>query len=161
MLKEAIRQALCEQVNAEYASSYLYLTMSAEADNLGFKGFANWLEKQAKEELEHGDKIFHHILERGATLTFEEIKKPKLNFGSIKAIFEEVYAHEQRVTESINKIATLSVKEADHATYGFLMWFVEEQIEEEASVVDILQKVRAVGDNTALLYSIDAQLSTR
>ena len=161
MLKTSLSNVLSEQVNAEYYSAYLYLTMSAYADRTGFKGIANWFFVQAQEEMAHGTHIYQHLLERGATPLFSDIKVPETEFGSIEEVFTKTLAHEQHVTELINNIATIALRENDHATYNFILWYVNEQIEEEATADELLTKIRLIGDNTAMLYNLDAELSTR
>jgi len=161
MLSQKLTQALSDQVNAEYHSAYIYLSMSATADGMGLKGVANWLFVQAQEEMAHGTNIYEYVLERGAAPTFEAIEKPPTSFVSVNEIFEMVLAHEQKVTKSINNIATLAMQEHDHACYQFMMWYVNEQVEEEASATDILDKLRLIGDNKGLLLSLDKELSAR
>ncbi|MDR1616091.1 MAG: ferritin [Syntrophomonadaceae bacterium] len=161
MIKENIAKALSDQVNAEYYSAYLYLIMSSYADRAGFKGIANWLFIQAQEEMAHGTHIYQHILERGGVPVFADIKKPEIALDSIQDVFKKVVAHEEYVTSLINNIATMALKENDHASYNFIMWYVNEQIEEEASANEILNKISFIGDNLSLLYNLDLELSAR
>lgn len=161
MLKENLNQALSEQVNAEYYSAYLYLAMSAYCDRAGFKGFANWLFVQAQEETAHGTHLYQHILDRGAAPQFAEIQCPPAQFDGLADLFQKVLTHEQYVTERINKIASLAMAEADHATYIFMQWYVNEQVEEESSADEILQKLKFIGDNVSMLYTLDAELAAR
>ncbi|MDR2662950.1 MAG: ferritin, partial [Treponema sp.] len=148
-------------VNAEYYSAYLYLAMSAQADRAGFKGIANWLFIQAREEMAHGTHLYQHILERGAAPSFKEIKAPELSPGGIREIFEKVLAHERHVSSLIDSIATLAQKEEDHATYNFILWYVNEQIEEEATAEEILAKIKLTDSHPGLLFSLDAELGSR
>ena len=161
MLSEKLTNALSTQVNAEYYSAYMYLSMSSVADGLGLKGTAKWLFTQAQEEMAHGTNIYNYILERGATPTLEAIDKPPTNFANINEIFDGVFAHEQKVTENINDIATLAMKEHDHACYQFMMWYVNEQVEEEASVADILDKLKLIDGNKGLILGLDTDLGKR
>ncbi|MDR2071205.1 MAG: ferritin [Treponema sp.] len=161
MIKDSLIKALSDQINAEYYSAYLYLTMSACADRAGYRGIANWLFVQAKEEMAHGVHICQHLLERGAAPSFSEVKAPPASYKSIKEIFEKVLAHEQYVSEKINKIASLAMREDDHATYNFIMWYVNEQVEEESNADDLVAKLTNIGDNSGLLYNLDAQLAAR
>jgi len=161
MLSEKLTSALSEQVNAEYHSAYIYLSMSAAAGGMGLNGVANWLFSQAQEEMAHGTNIYEYILERGATPTFEAIEKPPTSFASVNEIFEMTLAHEKKVTKRINDIATLAMQEYDHACYQFMMWYVNEQVEEEASATAILDKLQLIGDNKGLLLSLDNELSNR
>ena len=161
MLSKNLINALSNQVNAEYYSAYLYLSMSAAADQAGLKGVANWLFVQAQEEMAHGTHIYQYILERGEVPTFAAIQQPPGSFPNVKAIFEEVLAHERKVTASINALATLAMQESDHACYQFMMWFVNEQVEEEANATGILDKLRMIGDNKGLLLTLDNELAAR
>ncbi|MCL2838636.1 MAG: ferritin [Oscillospiraceae bacterium] len=161
MLSKNLTTALSDQVNAEYYSAYLYLSMSAAADGMGLKGAANWLFAQAQEEMSHGTNIYQYILERGATPDFEAIEKPPTSFADINEIFKMTLEHEQKVTSRINAIATLAMQESDHACYQFMMWYVNEQVEEEASATEILDKLKFIGDNDAMLLALDNELATR
>lgn len=161
MLKESLATALSDQVNAEYYSAYLYLIMSSYCDRAGYKGFANWLSIQAQEEMAHGTHMYQHILERSAAPSFKEIALPQTEFSGLVSVFQKVLEHEQYVTERINKIATLAMEEMDHATYGFIQWYINEQVEEEANADEILQKLKMIGDNISMIYTLDAEMATR
>ena len=161
MISQNLAKALSDQVNAEYYSAYLYLSMSACAEQAGLKGAANWLFIQAQEEMAHGTNMYRYILERGAKPSFTEIKAPKSDFSDLMQIFEMVLEHEQSVTQRINDIATMAMKEHDHACYQFIMWYVNEQVEEESSASDVLSKLQMIGDNKGLLLGFDAELAAR
>ena len=161
MLSETLSNTLSDQVNAEYYSAYLYLAMSASADKMGLKGAANWLFVQAQEEMAHGTHMYEYILERGAHPAFAAIEPPPSSFKDLNDIFEKVLEHEQKVTQRINNLATIAMKESDHAGYQFMMWFVTEQVEEEASAAAILDKLRFIGDNKGLLLNLNNELAAR
>ena len=161
MLSEKLTKALSDQVNAEYYSAYLYLSMSAAADGFGLKGVSSWLFVQAQEEMAHGTQMYKYILERGASPSFAAIESPSDVFADVNGIFEKVLSHEQKVTKSINAIASLAMLESDHACYQFMMWYVDEQVEEESSVSDVLDKLRLIGDNKGLLLTLDNELAAR
>jgi len=161
MLSEKLSAAINAQVNAEYYSAYLYLAMSASASKMGLIGVANWLFIQAQEEMAHGTHMYEYILERGATPSFASINKPPASYDGAKEIFEAVLAHEQKVTKLINDLTTLAMREPDHACYQFMMWYVNEQVEEESNATGILDKVRLIGDNKGLLLTLDSELAAR
>jgi len=161
MLSEKLTNALSEQVNAEYYSAYLYLAMSAAADRLGLKGISNWLFVQAQEEMAHGTHMYQYIVERGAAPSFTAIAQPPQSFADVKSIFEAVLSHEQNVTQRINSIATLAMQESDHACYQFMMWYVNEQVEEESSAADVLDRLYLVGGDKGLLLILDNELAAR
>lgn len=161
MLSEKLTKVLSDQVNAEYYSAYLYLAMSAAADGMGLKGTANWLFCQVQEELAHGTHMYEYILGRGAMPTFAAIENPQAAFISMNEIFEKALAHERMVTKRINAIATLAIEESDHACYQFMMWYVDEQVEEESGISEILGKLKFIGDNNGMLLTLDNELSAR
>ena len=161
MLSEKITKALSDQVNAEYYSAYLYLVMYAAADKMGLKGVAKWLFVQTQEELAHGTHMLEYILARGMAPIFAPVEQPPVSFDSVNEIFKEVLAHEQKVTQRLNALTTLAMQESDHATYQFMMWYVNEQVEEEAGVTEILDKLRFIGSDQGLLLTLDKELAAR
>ena len=161
MISEKLTKALNEQVNAEYYSAYLYHSMSSCMEQLALKGAANWLFIQAKEEMAHGINIYQYILDRGAVPSLYAIQQPEASFDDIEKAFESVVAHEQKVTALINAIATLALQENDHACYQFVMWYVNEQVEEEATASEILSRIQMIGADRGLLLSLDNELATR
>lgn len=154
-------EVINSQTTIEYYSAYLYLSMSANCEKNGYKGFANWMQIQAKEELAHAMHLYQYLLERGETPRLQEIKAPPHEFESLRDIFQKALNHEQQVTESINRIATLALQKNDHAAYAFIQWYVTEQVEEEASAEEILHKLSIIGDNLPMRFALDAEMSTR
>ena len=163
MISENLVKALSEQVNAEYYSSYLYQSMSAYAEDAGLTGAANWLWSQAREEMAHAIHMYQYILDRDALPTYAPVDAPPASssFTSLLNVFEAVLAHERIVTARLNNIATLAMKENDHACYQFIMWYVNEQVEEEANADDIINRLRLVGSNTGQLLTLDNELVSR
>ena len=161
MISENLARALNEQVNAELYSAYLYLSMSAFAERAALKGVANWLYVQAREETAHAIHMYQFVLDRGAAPALSAIEPPPAEFRGMDDVFTQVLAHEQKVTALINDLATLAVKENDHACYQFIMWYVSEQVEEEADTSDLLAKLRMTGGDAGLLLNLDKDLAKR
>lgn len=161
MLNKRIEEELNKQVNAELYSSYLYLSMSAYFESKDLKGFASWMIAQAQEEVHHGMKMYNYINERGGRVTLDTIKAPIVEWDSPLAAFENAYAHEQLVTSLINGLVDTAIEEKDHATKNFLDWFVDEQVEEEASASEVVVQLRMVGDNGYGLLMMDREMGTR
>ncbi|NMB79264.1 MAG: ferritin [Methanomicrobiales archaeon] len=161
MISKTMEEALNRQVNREFYSSYLYLAMSAYFESASLKGFAHWMRAQATEERTHGQKIFDYILARGGKVTLGDIEAPRGKWTSAGKVFEEVVAHEQKVTGMIHTLVELADKEKDHATFEMLQWFVKEQVEEEANAGDILAQIKLVGDIPGHLFWLDHQLGKR
>jgi ferritin len=161
MLKPNVLKALNDQVNAEYHSAYLYLSMSAYADNAGFKGSSNWLWHQAREEMSHASKILRYILDQGGKAEFTDVKAPEGSYKNLQEVFSKVAGHERHIAGLVSAIADIAMQERDHATYHMMLWFIDEQIEEVSTAEDLLNKFNAVGDNPGLLYNLDAVLGQR
>ncbi len=161
MLKEAVRNALNEQVNAELYSAYLYLSMCSYFKKINLDGFATWMEVQALEEMTHAMKFFNFISERGEQVKLTRIDGPETSWASPLAAFEEVYAHEVKVTGLINNLVDISIEHKDHATGNLLQWFIAEQVEEETSADNIVQKLKLVGNDGGGLLLIDQELGRR
>jgi ferritin len=161
MLKQKMQDAYNEQINKELYSSYLYLSMSAYAQSIGLPGVSHWLKIQAQEELTHVNKFFDYILERNGRVILKAIDAVPLEFGSVIELFEKVLEHEQFVSESINKLVDVAIEISDHASRSMLMWYVDEQVEEEANVQTILDELKMVDGKGQGLYLIDKELGTR
>jgi ferritin len=161
MVNKKIEGALNQQVNAELYSSYLYLSMSAYFQSINLPGFANWMRVQAQEELVHAMKFYDFINERGARVMLQGVKAPPAAWSSPLDVFENTYKHEQKVTGLINDLVNLAVGERDHATNIFLQWFVTEQVEEEASADEVVQKLKLVGDDSGGLFMLDGEMGQR
>jgi ferritin len=156
-----MEEALNKQVNREYYSAYLYLAMSAYFESVNMKGFSRWMRVQAREEQTHGDKFFEYILARGGKVALGAIEAPKAKWSSAGMVFEEVYAHEQKVTGMIHALVELAIKEKDHATFEMLQWFVKEQVEEEEHSSAILEQIKCIGDVPGHLFCLDHELGKR
>ena len=161
MLSQEVRDALNRQVNAEIYSAYLYLSMSFHLESLQLRGAALWMRYQAEEEEQHAERIYRTMHERGARAELDAIEKPPVEWGSPLGVFESAYAHEQKVTAMINDLVDIATAESDHATVSFLKWFVDEQVEEEASASEVADKLRMIGDSKMGLYMLDKELGRR
>ena len=161
MLSKTVEDALNEQINKELYSSYLYLSMSAYCDSVNLPGSAHWMRAQSQEELSHGMKLFGFVNDRGGRVILDAIEKPPAEFKSLLDVFEKVLEHEKKVTGMINKLYEVSLKENDYATQNHLQWFVDEQVEEEKSAGDIVERLRMIGDHSAALFMLDSHLAQR
>lgn len=161
MISKKIEKAFNEQLNAETYSAYLYWSMSAALESMQLPGFAGWMRAQAQEEMTHAAKFYHHLIERGGRVQMKAIDGPPLEWESLKAMFKDVLKHEQLVTSLIHKLVDLAGQEKDYAANIFLQWFVTEQVEEEASVEEILGKLNLAGDSKGGLYMLDKEMGQR
>ncbi len=146
MLKTKVEQILNEQVKKEAYASFLYLSMASWADHEGYPGIAKWFYAQAAEENEHMLKVIGYINERGGKAIIPSLEQPPATWQNVKEAFEAALEHEKYVSDSIDKIVELTLIEKDYATNSWVQWFVIEQVEEEASVSLILDKLNLFGD---------------
>lgn len=160
-MKEKMEGALNAQVNAEMYSSYLYLAMESYFQSLSLSGFAQWMRAQVQEEMFHGMKIYDYVHERGGRAQFEAIARPDTEWDSPLAAFEHILAHEEGVTELINNLIDVSLEVRDHAAKAFLDWFITEQVEEEATVGDVVARLRLIGADSSGLFLLDSELGKR
>jgi ferritin len=155
MLKKKVEDICNRQVEREGYSSNLYLSMASWAENKGLPGIASWLYAQAEEERIHFLKFIRYINERGGNAVIPAFKKPPSEFSGITELFKEVLKHEQFITDSINEIVHVTLQEKDYNTHNFLQWFVTEQVEEEAAVRTILDKINLVGPGNMYIFDRD------
>jgi ferritin len=156
-----MQQALNRHVQAELASSHLYLAMSAACEGTAYKGFGRWLRVQAEEERLHALKSLDFLLARGGTAQLGAIEGAPAAFGNVTEIFEQVLAHERKITALVHDLYALALAEKDAATQVFLQWFVSEQVEEEARALEIVEKLRLVGDRPSAALYLDKEYGKR
>jgi ferritin len=161
MLDKRMQDAINEQINWELYSGYLYLSMAAQFSELGMSGGQNWMTVQYQEELAHAQKMFDYVTQRGGRVTLEAIAKPRSEWPAGLDMFKEALAHEEKVTGRIHDLASLALEIRDHATHNFLQWFIAEQVEEEETAGDMVQKFGMAGEHPAGLYQLDKELAAR
>lgn len=161
MINEKVAKVLIEQVNKEFYSAYLYLSMSAYFSDTGLLGFANWMRVQFQEEQAHAMLIYDFLINRGEKVILGPIGAPLNNWASPLNVMEDVLKHEVYVTGLINNVVFVAEENKDRATMSYMNWFVDEQVEEEANAQDIIAKLKLIGDDKSALYLLDKDLSTR
>lgn len=161
MIDKKIESAINEQINAEFFSAFLYLSMSAYFAGQNLNGFANWMMVQYKEESAHAMKFINFLNERGGKVELKSIERPGNEWNSPLHVFEETLKHEEIVTSLINNLVDLSIQQKDHATNNFLRWYVQEQVEEESNATNIIGKLKMIKDSMNGLYLIDQELGQR
>lgn len=161
MISKNMSKQLNRQLNHEFYSAYLYLSMSAYCSKNDFNGAAKWFLLQYEEEHQHATRIYNYLIDQGAGISLREIANPPKKFGSLLETFEESLSHEQVMTRRLNELSDAALKEKDHATYNLLQWFVNEQVEEEASVGEIISKLKMVKEDGYGLLMIDGELGSR
>jgi ferritin len=161
MLNENVQKALNEQIRHELYSSYLYLAMSNYFEGIHLPGFAHWLKVQSAEEHEHAMKFVEYVNDRGGRVVFYGLDQPPSEYKSPLDVFQQVLAHEQKVTGMIHALYATATRENDTATQIELQWFVKEQVEEEKNADLIVEQLKMLGENRMMLFSVDRHLGTR
>lgn len=161
MLTKKLQDALNEQINKEFFAEYFYLSMSAYLESIELEGFANYFNVQAQEEHFHAMKMFNFVHDKGGRVILKSLKEPKSEFSSVVNVIEESLKHERFVTKSINELMDTAIKENDHSVKSFLEWYIDEQVEEEATISKLLAKLKLIKGEGFGLLTLDNQLGMR
>lgn len=161
MLSQQLHEALNAQINAEMWSAYLYLSMSVDAEAKGLKGVANWFYVQFQEEQDHARILMNYILSRNAEVRLQPIVEVRTSWSSPLEMFRDTLEHEQKVTAMINNLAAIAAGDKDYASSNMLVWFIDEQVEEEESAREMIGACEAVEGNKFGLYMLDKELAAR
>lgn len=161
MISEKLQDAINAQINAEFWSAYLYLSMAMQCEHKGYNGFANWFRVQFKEEQAHAEAFINYLNQRDGRVKLQPIAEVPVEWPNLLAAFEDTLAHEQKVTAMINNLFALAESEHDYATRNRLNWFVNEQVEEEDTARQMIDKLRLIGDNGYGIYMLDQELAAR
>ena len=161
MINPKMQDAMNEQIKNELESAYIYLSMAAYFDSEGWDGMGQWMRAQAQEEMVHAMKFFEHISERDGRVKLMALAQPQEKWSSPLDAFQAAYEHEKFITGTINELVKLANEINDYAANSLLQWFVDEQVEEEASTSKVVQLLERVGDSGNGLVMLDLQLGKR
>ncbi|WP_352419781.1 ferritin [Proteiniborus sp.] len=161
MLSEKLAKALNDQMNFEFLSAHYYLAMAAYFEDQDLSGFGHFFIVQAEEERFHAMKFYNFINEMDERATIQAISEPQNEFKSYVDVFENALEHEKEVTKRIYNLMDIATEEREHATISFLKWFIDEQVEEEASMKNIIKKLQRMGEDNHAIYALDQELAQR
>jgi ferritin len=161
MLSKGIQEAINDQIHHELHSAYVYLSMSAYLEAANFTGFAKWMRMQAQEEVNHGMKLFDYVNDRNGRVTLKTLEQPPADYKSVLDVFEHALQHEMKVTRMIYSLYELATKENDYATQVQLQWFINEQVEEEATATTVVDRLKIAGGDGAALLLLDREMGAR
>ena len=161
MISPKIQDAINAQINAELWSAYLYLAMGMHFESEGRAGITNWFSIQFKEEQAHAEIFINYLNSRGGRVVLKPIDAVPESWESPLAAFEATLAHEQKVTALINNLYALAEAEHDYATRGKLDWFVAEQVEEEETARNLIDRLKLIGSDGLALYTFDQEMAAR
>lgn len=160
-LDPELTKLLNAQINHEMAASYSYLAMSAWFERTPYAGFANWMYQQSAEETVHAHKFYQFLVSRDEQVVLQPLAAPRADFRSPLDAFSQSLKQEQAVSRQINELYDVAERVRDHASKNLLLWFLNEQIEEEKSVGDIVERLTLAGDDTASLLALDSEAGAR
>ncbi len=161
MLSDTVQKAINEQIHAEFYSFYLYLSVAGWFTNRHLEGFAHWMQVQAQEEYGHAMKLFGYVHDRGAAVKLQAIDAPPSDWASPSVAFESVLNHERHISGRINTLVNIATDERDHATATMLQWYVNEQVEEEATADTLFHQVKMLESSPQGLFMLDRELASR
>lgn len=161
MLSENLEKALNEQINAEFWSAYLYLSMACNFHAAGRPGIANWFQIQFQEEQAHAQIFINYVNSRGGRVQLKSIAEVPTKWECPLCAFKDTLAHEQKVTAMINNLYAMAEAEHDYATRDKLNWFVSEQVEEEETARELIDKFTLIGNDGMGQYMLDQELAAR
>ncbi|MDO5717972.1 MAG: ferritin [Tissierellia bacterium] len=150
-----------EQMNREYESAYVYKALAAYCAENDYNGSERWMNEQAKEEIFHAEKFRNFLHDLDHEVKFTGMEPVEENIGSLLDAFKASLEHEKYITRNIKEIYKQAVEESNYEVQIFLNWFIMEQVEEEASVGEVVSKLEKIGDSTSGLFMYDAVLGRR
>ena len=161
MINSKLEAVINQQINAELYSAYLYLSMSAYFESMNLPGFANWMKVQFEEEQFHALKFYNYLVSRGGRVVLEAIEKPQFEWKNPIEVFEHTLEHEKHVTALLNNIAEVAEVEKDRPTRNLMIWFIDEQVEEEGNAEKIINELKLIGGEGHGMLMLDREFATR
>ena len=161
MISNDLSEALNRQMNDEFNAAQAYMAMAAYCEHLNYGGFANFYLQQVEEERFHGMKIYNYLNDRGIHAKISPTTEPKIDFESVLDTFESALEQEKSVTRNFYELTDLAWEEKEHATISFLKWFLDEQVEEEATFDTHIQYLKRIGEDKNALFLYEKELGQR
>ena len=160
-LSKSLEDAFNAQITLEFQASLVYRQLAIELEIMDLPGMAAWLRHQADEEILHANKFIDHVADRDNHPRIGATAAPSTVVTSVLDAFEAALAHEEKVSASIRDLYRLAESEGDLDSRPLLNWFLEEQIEEEATVKEIVGRVKMIDDDGPGLLRLDEELGAR
>ncbi|HEV2211337.1 MAG TPA: ferritin [Verrucomicrobiae bacterium] len=134
---------LNRQLNQELSAAHHYRALSLWCADQNLKGFARYFAKQIDEEQQHADKFSKHLIDRGALPELAAIPAPKCEFKSLLEVAQTAQGMERNNTQGINSVYEAALATKDYASQVLMQWFINEQVEEEAWCLEMVERVQA------------------
>ncbi|WKD60525.1 putative ferritin-1 [Corynebacterium ciconiae DSM 44920] len=159
-LPQDLAQKFNDQVTAEIEASMIYLQLSYELENKGLTGMAAWMRAHSTEEMEHAERFSTHLLNRDVVPQINTVSVPEMKVVQPIDAFKLALEHEKKVSEMIRDLVRAADEVSDFDSRPMLNWFLDEQIEEEATVAEIIDRLAVAGEDGAGILRIDAELNS-
>ena len=156
-----VQEAFNRHINAEFYSSYLYLSMSTYCDSIDLPGFAHWMRIQSQEEYDHAMRLLTYLEDRDGRVTLLPIEQPPIEFDTVDDVMRQTLSHEQHVSVLINQLYATAAESGDFASQVMLQWFVNEQVEEEKTARDVIAALDKVAGRSDALLLLDREMGAR
>lgn len=160
-MSRELYNAINDQINAELWSAYLYLSMSMDCEAKGYKGIANWFYVQFQEEQDHARIFMNYLNSRGEKVVLLPIAEVKTEWDSVLDMYKDTLNHEKKVTAMIHNLAAIAQQDRDYASVNRIVWFIDEQVEEEEAAREMITTFEAVEGNKYGMYMLDKELAAR
>ena len=155
MLSEELRKLLIAQISSELTAHQLYLGIALYFQRQSLDGWGKLFRDQSIEEAQHATKIMDFLTDNEVEFDLPALKATSTRFGSALAAAQRALESERAVAAQFDRMAAVAVANKDHRGHQFLLWFIEEQVEEEAKVQRIIDLIES-GIN---LFQAEALLS--
>lgn len=160
-MKKTLADALNRQATMEMEAAIVYEQLAIDMEALDLSGIASWFRAQAAEERVHCEKFVNHLLDRGEHPHFLAMNIGETKANTVLEAFQASLAHEEKVSESIRALYRLALEEGEIDSLPLLSWFIDEQVEEEATVSGIIGRVKLIANDGVGLLAMDRELGTR
>jgi len=143
MINKNVAELLNAQIGHELGASQQYLAIASYFASQGLDAWGDFFFKQSDEERSHALKISRSLGAPGTPFDFPALPSHQPHFDSALEVVEKSLSWEQEVTRSFHKMAEVALAEKDFTSFQFLQWFIEEQVEEEASIGRLVDLIRS------------------
>jgi bacterioferritin B len=154
LISETMNGAINEQIGNEFSASLQYVAIASHFASEALSELAGHFYTQSEEERDHAMRFVRFLVEAGGHVEIPSLPMPRCDFKSAEDAVQHSLGQEKTVTQQINDLVELTLKESDHITNNFLSWFLTEQLEEVSSMEDLLRVVQRAGP-TNLLFVED------
>ncbi|MEA4908592.1 MAG: ferritin [Chloroflexi bacterium] len=151
LINQELNDAINAQIGREFGASLQYVNIAAYFSSEALLKLADFFFKQAEEERDHAMKFVHYILDAGGEVHIPPIEAPQSRFTNAEEAIQLSLNWEMDVTQYINNLMDIAVKNKDYIAQQFLNWFTNEQLEEVSSMNTLLQIVQRSGDRNLIM----------